>query len=253
MIVSNRVVNNPPNLDASIWRYMALERFRFLIEQSSLFFSRADCLGDRFEGTFPRQNIETRLSRYHDRIPEWKKEHPGEDPEKKLSDFFRSWRQFVFVNCWHLNEHESAALWHIYADQNKGVAIRSTIAQLTWALDGNRDTRFYGSLVKYIDYDKEMIPEDDGLYPYIHKRRSYLYENEFRLLHEDPKVGQWPDLGEQTKVGVSFPISLDRLITSVYVSPGSRDDQIELVEALLATRSLRIKVVRSELDSPALF
>jgi hypothetical protein len=144
-------------------------------------------------------------------------------------------------------------LRHIYADQKKGVAIRSTIAQLNWALEDNRDVAMYGSMIRYIYYARETIQEDDGLYPYIHERRSYSYENEFRLLYEDPAAGQWPNIGVQTKAGSSFPIDLNRLLTSVYVSPGSADDQAEVVKNLLSTSGLNIEVIRSELDDIALF
>jgi len=47
----------PANSSARIWRYMDFTKFVFMLETSSLWFSRTDKLGDPFEGSIPQLNI----------------------------------------------------------------------------------------------------------------------------------------------------------------------------------------------------
>src|SRR5258706_406031 len=42
-------------------------------------------------------------------------------------------RKNYCVNCWHVNEGESAAMWDLYAN-SKGIAIRSTVGRLKKSL-----------------------------------------------------------------------------------------------------------------------
>ena len=46
---------SPPPDDAVLWRYMDFTKFVSFLDKSSLFFARADKLGDPFEGA-PLQN-----------------------------------------------------------------------------------------------------------------------------------------------------------------------------------------------------
>ena len=39
-------------------------------------------------------------------------------------------RDCTAVNCWHINEHESAAMWDLYLKSNEGIAIQSTYQKL---------------------------------------------------------------------------------------------------------------------------
>lgn len=49
-----------PNLDLVIWRYMSLQKFKFMIKNKALFFCRADKFSDPFEGTLPKKEADYR-------------------------------------------------------------------------------------------------------------------------------------------------------------------------------------------------
>lgn len=36
----------------------------------------------------------------------------------------------LFVNCWNMNENESDAMWKVYASNDKGIAIQSSLGNL---------------------------------------------------------------------------------------------------------------------------
>jgi len=74
-----------------IWRYMDLSKLLSLLDTRALFFCRVDRLGDPFEATTPRAS-----------------------PVTRLPEFDRYRRENAVVNCWHVNEHESAAMWRLY-------------------------------------------------------------------------------------------------------------------------------------------
>ncbi len=148
-----------PNNNAKIWRYMDFAKFVSLMDKKSLYFARADKLGDPFEGSYTKFNYERRRADI------------TEDEEKQLSDIFNKIRYYTFINCWHLNEHESTAMWKLYSEINKGIAIQSTITKLKNSL--NTDSDFFIKKVNYIDYDKEPIPEKSIISPFIYKRISY--------------------------------------------------------------------------------
>jgi hypothetical protein len=77
-----------------------------------------------------------------------------------------------------MSPHESAAMWKIYTITKESIAIRSTFAKLRDRLDENC---FIGT-VKYIDYETDFFPHGNVLYPFVHKRKSFAYENEIRAL-----------------------------------------------------------------------
>jgi hypothetical protein len=112
----------PKDPNTKIWRYMNFTKFVEMLESSSLYFPRADRLGDPFEGSwskpFPLSDIlfsPTEDKRY------------GVAPGRAL---FKLLREYVFVSCWHMNEYESTAMWSVYGGSNGAVAVQSTYSLL---------------------------------------------------------------------------------------------------------------------------
>ena len=131
-----------PHEDAVLWRYMDFTKFVSLLDAQSLFFSRADRLGDPFEGSYSKANIALRPALYQGTILQFAWE--------TLAPFYQAMRQFTLINCWHEANHESAAMWRLYSRDNDGIAIRTTFNALTQSFTCN-DTIFIGK-VNYIDY-----------------------------------------------------------------------------------------------------
>lgn len=96
-----------PPLDTMIWRYTSLAKLVHNLQSQSLFFARADKLGDPFESSLPVAN--------------------AIDRRRKGETLAPGQRDRTLVNCWHVNNHESYAFWNIYAREHEGLAIRSTI------------------------------------------------------------------------------------------------------------------------------
>lgn len=133
MSQNHSVFTEPADPTVKIWRYMAFWKFISLLEDRSLYFARADRLGDPFEGSFPEENIAQRPSAYAELIKKY--EDQGlfvrcPHIERPLSfleaqSVLRQWVcQWTFVNCWHINELESAAMWRLYGDGSPTVAIQ---------------------------------------------------------------------------------------------------------------------------------
>lgn len=110
--------NPPESPDEKVWRYMDFPRYVSLITRSSLYFSRADLLGDPFEGSYPVINKEAReqvadqllLELGEDKVPtNWKSNFLEES-----SSTYRGMSKSIYVNCWHMNQFQSAAMWSIY-------------------------------------------------------------------------------------------------------------------------------------------
>jgi hypothetical protein len=159
--------------EASIWRYMDFTKFVSLLETSALFFSRADLLGDPFEGSYSRENERMRPLVYQALSSE-----EIANLSAHLSAIGRWIRQWTFINCWHMNAHESAGMWKLYAKTNEAIAIKSSFSRLTNELDG----QIYLGLVEYIDFQQDWLPEGNTLYPYVHKRLSFEHEHEVRAV-----------------------------------------------------------------------
>ena len=108
---------------------MDLSKFINLIATEAVPFIRLDHFEEPYEGLPPLGN-KISESDLQD-LPE---EHRAQEVialnrnTKNLADLAR---QIVFVNCWHLNEHESAAMWRLYLSGSEGVAIRSSFGDLT--------------------------------------------------------------------------------------------------------------------------
>lgn len=100
------------NENVKIWRYIDFTKFVSLLDTQSLFFSRSDKLGDPFEGSTSRANLKLRPSIYKN-IPETALKNMGDSTEKI--------RYHTFLNCWHMNEFESDAMWKLYAKEDTGL------------------------------------------------------------------------------------------------------------------------------------
>jgi hypothetical protein len=123
------------------------------------FFPRAPLLGDPFEGSSTKPMVAAR--RY---IMENRASDPALAGFKNLPDsFFSTWgdafkrmvQKNYLVSCWHMNEHESAAMWSLYLRSNEGVCIQSTYRRLR---SGLPKCVFIGE-VNYIDYQtRDSLP-----------------------------------------------------------------------------------------------
>ena len=221
-----------PSDDAVLWRYMGFTKFVSLLEKQALFFSRADLLGDRFEGSVPAHSSVA--------FPENMK--PG--PLQVFPVDLRKIPLMTYVNCWNGCEFESEAMWRFYATESDGIAIKTSFKDLKDALVG--DEKIHVSKIQYKNYRTDSVPFGNGIAPYLHKRISFQYEEEVRAL-----TFRVNDKDKQPPNGFYHKVDINKLIGEIVVAPLAKDWFIELVQSLANRYELRDCVRKSELsDNP---
>ena len=229
----------PPPQNATLWRYLDFTKFVSLLDKQSLFFSRADKLGDPFEGSYSRMNLQMRPLIYKDQIPD--------HALQQISEFVKQSRRFTLISCWHRSIYESAAMWRLYAREHDGVAIKTDFQSLSGSLEGSEDV-FIGS-VSYIDYNEEFIREDNTMAPFLNKRKSFEHEHEVRaMMQEIPSNEHGIDLSQDIcDVGLYHNVSIPTLVHEVVVSPFAPDWFLALVQSVAARYELLAPVRKSSL------
>ena len=238
MYQENTFCQAPP-AEAALWRYLDFTKFVSVLDKSSLFFVRADKLGDPFEGSYSKLNVALRPELYKDQIPE----HGLE----QMADFIRASRRFTLISCWHWSAYESAAMWRLYSRERDGVAIRTDFKSLSESFIGN-DTIHIGT-VSYIDYERVFIPENNVLSPFLYKRKSFEPEREVRALTQDfPSSDGKIDLShDKYQVGKYQPVELATLVKEVVIAPFAENWFSELVKSMAGRYGLEAPVRASSL------
>jgi hypothetical protein len=264
MFEEHPVFQPPADRSIHIWRYIDLPKYISLLNDKALYFCRMDKLVDRFEGSLPRPDILLRKAGAYSKRIVQSSDGRLETGEKSWARMFRVERTHAFVNCWHMNKHESAAMWQLYCSNTQGIAIRSTYQVLCESFR-NYPSRVYVGLVSYIDYDQELIraPRSNTpllfntLYPLMHKRRSYQHEAELRALvtWSPPLTGKslkavWR---KPKDTGILVPVDLDLLIESVFVAPNAEPWFRKVVDSVSAKYGLSIQPRQSRLGEGPLF
>ncbi len=241
----------PDNENIKIWRYMDFSKFVNILNEESLFFARADKLGDPFEGTFSRANNLLRPVIYKEfDLPS---DHL-DNMVKGSSEFIKNIRKYTFVNCWHMNEFESDAMWKLYLKSGEGVAVQSTYTRLVTALDVSSSNIFIGK-VRYIDYSSEWMPEGNTMYPIIHKQKSFEHEREMRaVIVNFPTTERESDFSIPTPdYGIYVAINPDELIEKVYLAPTSPEWLLKLTRGIIEKYGFKFQVLKSQLDEPPVY
>lgn len=227
---------------------MDFAKFVALISTGYLYFSRADRLGDPYEGSVPRANVGLRPKIYAEELRRAGSKFKG--VLGKYDEYIDWSRQWTFVSCWHANWHESAAMWNLYARTDQAVAIRTQYQTLIQLLAPD----FYVGEVSYIDYEKDWMPEGNSFYPFMHKRVSFAHEHEVRAICQN-----LPDSGDAKQIdmsavndgkGVPVRVELDQLIQSVFVAPACDHWFVEALRAVMDQFEIAAKIHPSSLSVP---
>lgn len=263
-----------------LWRYMSLDKFINLLDDNGIYFAPLNAYhnSDPFEGYPPAVALKAMYSLSEktflqasdnllmaEKIPKpWSP--TVVEAVKKLQEMVSSrkarFRELIdslfkgtLVSCWYYSDHQSEAMWKLYGDQGKGIAIRTTVGKLRNALEqavGNsrQKTIFIGK-VKYVDYsDTSITPPDctvDGHIIPLLKRISYAHENEVRAFLS-------PDIDASNLEHFEikpFMASCDvaGMIDGVFVSPYTNTSYIKAVQAVAKSFGLVCPVEKSNLLS----
>ncbi len=232
----------PDNENVKIWRYMDYTKFMSLVMDRELYFAPADLLGDEYEGSLPK-------------LVARKKYNRSSDPDLART-IHRNMRKAISVSCWHMNDSQSTAMWQLYAEMNKGIAIQSTYKRLRECLSPFHEVRL--AVVKYIDYDTESFDYQDPLMPFIHKRKAFSHEQELRAIVIQPerieavRKQKYP-FDSQRPSGDWYLINLSDLIETIYVAPNSPPWIGYLTSKIIDEKKIKTPVLFSDLDKAPLF
>lgn len=225
-----------PDEHTTIWRYMDFTKFVSLLDKKALYFTRSDKFDDKFEGAIPDPTIKARKA-----LVLGLETQLAEETLKVMSQGSREVRKWIFINCWHINSIESAAMWQLYGQENKGIAIRSTFARLRDS-SSSSDYDIQIGMINYIDYARDIIPEGNAFHALFCKRRSFEYEHELRAAILKSSIAN------DIQSGLYIPCNLEILIDEIFVSPASPNWFEELVTSILGKFCINKKVKRSNLD-----
>lgn len=258
--------------NTKIWRYMTLDKFIHLLDSESIYFSSLSSFmkSDPFEG-MPPVDIIKKIRKLVPLSPELKvaladiEEKAGthsleeikvlfEQLSEPVKSEYRGFRDLIVglfkghvVNCWHASEYESEAMWKLYGDSHRGVAIQTTVGMLQEALRADENIRI--AEVIYSSYEspsKEALQRlvSAGLGP-IMKRQSYSHEAEVRafFLPSAHKVG----VGAAEAKSQVVEVNGLGFIEQVVISPYAGEPYISAVKAITAKYQLSCPVGDSSL------
>ena len=241
---------SPEDENIKVWRYTDFTKLLSLLDKSALYFCRLDQLKDPFEGSLTRSNVEARKSFIEDM---WKDKIENKEIAELMErepEFNKNIRKSCFVNCWHINEHESAAMWKLYLKSNEGIAVQSTFAKLRECFNTEPDHGIFIGKINYIDYDSYSMKRDNLLRVFQHKRKSFEYEQELRALVWDIESFK-KSVGfsnEDIQKGIYVNIDLSVLIDKIILAPQTSGWFHELVQSVTKRYKLEDVVETSSID-----
>ena len=159
-----------PEDNQKIWRYMSYSHLSDFILTKELYFSRSDRLGDPLEGSLSKMDL---LIRNIKQVMT-NREHLID----KFPELIRNW---VYVNCWHMSDHASNAMWKLYGDRSgdKTVAIQTAYGKLFEVMKKIEITEEENKQVKVgqVTYSKTGIPVSTNTSDIFSKTDPYTYDH----------------------------------------------------------------------------
>lgn len=237
-----------------IWRYITLDRLINLLDDKALFMASLGTYSasDPYEG-YPPPGV---LKVVKDKCPPSMYCSSDDNGSEDLSNF-RVFAKRLFqarvVSCWYQGDDESEAMWKLYGDTGKAVAIRTTVGKLANALGNDFDGKI--ARVRYISYTHATQNEYDAVMSAydqkafldpIYKRSSYAHEREVRA-YMQIKGAKLDDL--ETFKPHTAPIDCASLIDEIVISPFCSASYVRAAKAVARQFGFEEKVRQSTLLS----
>ncbi len=253
----------PVATDAVLWRYMDLEKFESLLTKKALFFCRSDKFSDPFEGSIPKKEAAFRMTWQKLRAKEFKEPFNEKTALKAVNSLSLSHirlKRCTVVNCWHINNNESDAMWRLYLKDNEGVAIQTLTYKLTESLSNVAESIGL-SKVRYLDYENDTWYHETNyphnnynfIVPFIHKRKEFVHESElrlFRILYDAEHDNEYWDKQEYSK-GIFVEVDINKLVDKIVFPPTADDQVVNKIVQLAEKHGFKFQFLHSKLkDSP---
>jgi hypothetical protein len=237
--MSGRIdIIKPAAGDVKLWHYMDFYKFAALLQNKALWLSRLDCFQDKYEGWLPRS--------VRDALSALVVENQGYG-----SFTYPELQKRVCASCWHINEHESIAMWALYSPK-AGIAVCSRVSLIRKAILKDFDPGawgLYGNVVRYTDlatYEELLLNARTGR-PVVKaselhlKRHGFAHEREYRLTSTLENV-------EEGTPGKLVPVDLTVLIEDIRLSPSAEEWMRAVVQKVVYLHGFNFEVTRSNLD-----
>lgn len=204
-----RIVGEPFDWDEPLWRYFKTERFVNLVDSGHLYFASAREFEDKFEGAVAV-------------MPQGFPIDPRYAEMDRHEKAFEELRRLSKISCWHRASYESDAMWKLYADLHKGVAIRTTPRRIRDAAKPYRiqpqfgHEELFAGYVSYIDLLAHRL-RVNMLERFYVKHMAFSWEREFRLM---VSVRTAEEFGVQVpEKGVLVEFDLAVLVEEIFLGP----------------------------------
>lgn len=194
-----------------IWRYIKVDRLIDIIEKEEIYFSSAvQFADDPYEGAISIVPEGTEIT-----------------TEKIFEDAFSQLRRLTKIICWHISDCENDAMWKLYANFKKGLAITTTIESLINSLEPYKIKPEYASetlnvgKIEYIDLMNETINQN-MMNRFFYKHNAFSWEKEFRLTISLRMAEEFGVLIPED--GIFVKINPKILIKNIYLGPSISDE-----------------------------
>ncbi len=221
-----------------LWRYLDAAKLFDFFENATLFFCRADHFSDKFEGAFT-PTLRDQISASHAR---------GEI-DYNYEQFKRRMRQSVYINCWHRNQDDSAAMWALYGKSDCAVALTTTVGQLSDTLrEADTEHEAWIARVEYVKHwsDPKLDIAADYARIFAYKTKAYEYEKEVRVIIDHTAGPHAATCGEPD-AGLLIRVDAMRLLRSILIAPDAPPWFEKLVRQSALRYGIRAPVRRSRL------
>ena len=158
---------------------------------------------------------------------------------EKISRFRQGFAKSSYVNCWHMLEHENAAMWERYSKDGapgEAIVIRTSYARLKSVIPPFA----YIGMVRYLDWATDRLPQNmlEGV---MHKRREYIDEREVRIVTLQMTLPGYDGVSNPDGVvagGYLAPIDPVVLIPEIRLHPDSSPAFAERVREFCTAHAL---------------
>ncbi len=248
----------PLKLDRKVklWRYMDLPKLISIFEDRLIYFQPPSNFNDPFEGIFHVDSDEEIYEEILKIISTYNKDELEKAFGSKIIEKWGSVDNFFdglskkipelsLVCCWHISESESEAMWQIYSESNRGVAITTTVGKLHDILpEGLGDVY----PINYIDYEKanKSLTRYNSIF---YKRKSFEYEAEARAFFID--FDQFNLLSKKKRKIKGKPLHCDpeNFIDQIIISPLAEPWYFELIKKIRDRYGYNIPIESPEINN----
>lgn len=213
-------------------------------------FARFDQFPDPWEGVLPPETVALASDRFQN--APLREGDTLTDFEALVRDVNRVNKLCSYANCWFMNDHESDAMWRLYAPG--GVAVQSTFYGLCASVEAEPGPVFVGE-VRYLDFRAEQPPTyGNSLAVAYYKRMEFEHERELRAVvvrHPEEWTQGTPPYEEYRDTHpkhAKVPVDLDALIERVLVAPGSSERFREQMRDAIRESGLDRQIEVSTMD-----